>query len=185
MDNRRRNNYSRERKPENRINERIRVPEIRLVGDDVEPGIYKTSEALKITEGLGIDLVEVVPNANPPVCHAIDYNKFLYQKKKREKVVEKKNRENRVKLKEIKFTPNTDDNDVNHKLKKAIEFLSEGDKVKATVQFKGRMITHKEHGTKLLLKFAQSLEEHGVPESLPKMEGRRMIMVIKPKKGKG
>lgn len=181
----RKNNYSRERQPENRVNEKIRVSEIRLVGDDVEPGIYKTSEALKIVEGLGIDLVEIVPGAKPPVCQAIDYNKFLYEKKKREKDSEKRNRENRVKLKEIKFTPNTDDNDVKHKLKKAIEFLSEGDKVKATVQFKGRMITHKEHGTKLLLNFAQSLEEYGVPESLPKLEGRRMIMIIKPKKGKG
>lgn len=170
-------------RPKHRINERIRVPEVRVV-EGLEPGVYKTSEALKKAEDLGLDLVEISPNQKPPICKVIEYNKFLYEQKKKEKELEKRNRENRVKMKEIKFTPNTGENDVNHKLNKAIEFLGDGDKVKATVFFKGRMIVHKELGIKLLLKFSQDLEEHGIPENMPKMEGRKLSMTIKPKKGK-
>jgi translation initiation factor IF-3 len=174
---------NRDKGPKHRINERIRVPEVRVV-EGLEPGVYKTNDALKQAQNLGLDLVEIVPNQKPPICRVIDYKKFLYEQKRREKEQEKKNRENRVKVKELKFTPNTGDNDIKHKLKKAIEFLTDGDKVKCTVQFRGRMIVHKDMGTKLLLQFADNLEEHGIPESLPKMEGRRMSMTIKPKKGK-
>jgi translation initiation factor IF-3 len=183
QNNRRNNRGRRDTGPKHRINERIRVPEVRVV-EGLETGVYKTKDALRQAEELGLDLVEVVANQRPPICRVIDYKKFLYEQKRREKEQEKKNRENRVKVKELKFTPNTGDNDVKHKLKKAIEFLGDGDKVKATVQFKGRMIVHKDLGTKLLLQFAEDLEEHGTPESLPRMEGRRMTMTIKPKKGK-
>lgn len=180
-----RRNFRKRIEPEvkHRINERIRVPEIRVV-DGIEQGIYNTREALKEAQNLGLDLVEIVPNAKPPVCKVIDYGKFLYEEKRKEKEQEKKNRQNRTKVKELKFTPMTGENDVNHKLKKAIEFLDDGDKVKATVQFKGRMIVHKEMGTELLLKFTQDLEEYGVPESMPKLEGRRMSLTIRPKKVK-
>jgi translation initiation factor IF-3 len=170
-------------RPKHRINERIRVPEVRIV-EGLEQGVYKTADALRQAQDLGLDLVEVSPNQKPPICKVIEYNKFMYEQKRRDKELEKRNRENRVKMKEIKFTPNTGDNDVNHKLNKAIEFLGDGDKVKATVFFKGRMIVHKDLGMKLLLKFAQDLEEHGTPENLPKMEGRKMSMTIKPNKGK-
>jgi len=169
--------------PKHRINEKIRIPEIRVV-EGLEPGIYKTKDALDKAQSLGLDLVEVSPNQRPPICKVLDYGKFLYEQKKKEKELEKRNRENRVKMKELKFTPNTGENDVKHKLKKAIEFLEDGDKVKATVFFKGRMIVHKDLGAKLLLNFAQELEEHAVPENMPKMEGRKMSMVLKPKKGK-
>ncbi len=167
-----------------RINEKIRVPEVRLVGEGVENKVYPTREAQKMAQDMSLDLVEIVANQRPPICKIIDYGKFLYEQKKKEKELEKKNRENRVKLKELKFTPTTGKHDIEHKMKKAIEFLGEGDKVKTTVQFKGRMITHKDQGTKLLLNFAQDLEEYGTPEGLPKMEGRRMSMIIKPKRGK-
>lgn len=170
-------------KPKHRINDKIRVPEVRVV-EGLNDGIYKTEEALKRAEDLGLDLVEVVPNQKPPICKVIDYKKFLYEQKKRKKKQEKKNRENEVKVKELKFTPNTGEHDIKHKLEKAIEFLEKGDKVKATVWFKGRMIIHKDSGTKLLLQFVEDLEDYGTAETLPKLEGKRMSMLIKPKKGK-
>jgi len=168
-----------------RVNEKIRVPSVRLVGDNVEQGVYETNEAKKMATEMGMDLVEISPNQKPPVCKIIDYKKFLYQEKKKKKEMEKKNRENRVEVKELRFTPNTDSHDVGHKLNKAIEFLKSGDIVKAIVQFRGREMANTEKGKILLLQFAEDLEEIGVPESLPRMEGRRMSINIKPKKGKG
>lgn len=165
-----------------RINEKIRVPKVRLVGDNVEVGVYSTQEALKIAQDLELDLVEISPNADPPVCKAIDYKKFLYEKKKREKEV-KANAQKTV-IKEIRFGPNTDDHDFNFKAKHAEEFLKDGAKVKAFVQFRGRAIVFKDRGELLLLKLAKQLEEVGSVEQLPKMEGKRMLMFIAPKKKK-
>lgn len=168
-----------------RVNEKIRVPKVRLVGDNVEQGVYDTTKAKDMAKSLGLDLVEISPNQKPPVCKIIDYGKFLYQEKKKKKDMEKKNRENRIEVKELRFTPNTGSNDIAHKLKKAIEFLTEGNIVKAVVQFKGREMNNTEKGNILLLEFAGELSEVGVPESLPRMEGRKMSINIKPKKGKG
>lgn len=171
--------FRRQREPEHRINHLIRVPEVRLVGENVTPGIYSTSEALRITEELGVDLVEVVGNAVPPVCKAIEYNKFLYEKKKKEK--EQKAKQAKNIMKEIRFTPNTDDHDFDFKTKHAENFLKDGAKVKAYVQFKGRMIAFKDRGELLLLKFIKQLEEFGTAESLPKLEGKRMYVTLNPK----
>lgn len=165
-----------------RVNEKIRVPKVRLVGDNVEIGVYSTQEALKIAQDLDLDLVEISPNADPPVCKAIDYKKFLYEKKKREKEV-KANAQKTV-IKEIRFGPNTDDHDFNFKAKHAEEFLKDGAKVKAFVQFRGRAIVFKDRGELLLLKLAKHLEDVGAVEQLPKMEGKRMLMFIAPKKKK-
>jgi translation initiation factor IF-3 len=140
--------------------------------------VYPLEEALKIAEGLGVDLVEVVPTADPPVCRAIDYQKFLYEKKKKEK--ELKSKQGKQVVKEIRFGPNTDEHDFEFKLKHAIRFLEEGDKVKAFVHFKGRTIAYKEKGEILLLKFAQALEPYGKVEMLPKMEGNRMFLFMAP-----
>ena len=151
-----------------------------MVGENVEPGIFQIREALQIAEELGLDLVEISPNANPPVCKVIDYKKFLYEQKRKAK--EMKANAAKVVLKEIRFGPNTDEHDFNFKLKHAIKFLQEGNKVKADVFFKGRTILYKEKGEILLLRFAQELEDYGKVESLPKLEGKRMIMMISPKK---
>lgn len=167
------------KEPEHRINHLIRVPEVRLVGDNVEVGVYPTPKALQIAQGLGLDLVEISPQAVPPVCKAIDYNKFLYEKKRKEKEMKAKSKT--AELKEIRFTPNTDDHDFDFKAKHAIEFLKEGNKVKAYVQFKGRAIQFQDRGQLLLLKFAERLAETGVLENLPKMEGRRMLAMFAPK----
>jgi len=164
---------------EHRINQMIRVPQVRLVGDNVDGGIYPTQEALKKAESQGLDLVEISPTADPPVCKIIDYNKFLYDKKKKEKELKAKNKTSEVK--EIRFTPNTDDHDFDFKAKHAENFLKEGNKVKAYVQFKGRSIQFKDRGELLLLKFADRLKELGVLESMPKMEGRRMLAMFAPK----
>lgn len=139
-----------------------------------------TSEALRLAEASGLDLVEISPKADPPVCKIIDYRKFLYEQKKKEK--EMKAKQSKIVLKEIRFGPNTDEHDFNFKLKHAIKFLSEGAKVKAYVFFRGRSIVYKEKGEILLLKFATELEEHGIVEQMPKLEGKRMIMLINPKK---
>lgn len=157
----------------------IRVPEVRLVGDNVTAGIYNTPEALRIAQSQGLDLVEISPGANPPVCKIIDYNKFLYEEKKKKKEMKAKAKTSEVK--EIRFTPNTDDHDFEFKVKHAEKFLSEGDKVKAHVQFKGRAIMFKERGEFLLLKFADRLKEFGALEGLPKMEGKRMLVIFAPK----
>lgn len=170
-------------KEQYRINERIRVREVRLVGDNVEQGVYPTSQALKIAEDQGLDLVEISPNAAPPVCRVIDYQKFLYQQKKRQK--EQKAKSVKVVVKEIRFGPQTDDHDYAFKLKHAKGFLEEGAKVKAYVFFKGRSILFKEQGEVLLLRFANDLEDFGRVEQMPLLEGKRMIIVLTPKKGAG
>ena len=170
-------------KEQYRINERIRVREVRLVGDNVDQGVYPTSQALKIAEDQGLDLVEISPNAAPPVCRVIDYQKFLYQQKKRQK--EQKAKSVKVVVKEIRFGPQTDDHDYAFKLKHAKGFLEEGAKVKAYVFFKGRSILFKEQGEVLLLRFANDLEDYGRVEQMPLLEGKRMIIVLTPKKGAG
>lgn len=166
--------------PEHRINERIVANEVRLVGENVEQGVYSRSEALRLAQEQEVDLVEISPNAVPPVCRLIDYKKFLYDQKKKQK--EMKAKQVNVTVKEIRFGPNTDDHDFDFKLKHAINFLKEGSKVRAHVFFKGRSIVFKERGEILLLKFVQDLAEYGVPEQLPKLEGKKMFVVINPKK---
>jgi len=157
------------------------VPQIRLVGDNIEnPGIYALRDALKLADELDLDLVEISPKADPPVCKIIDYSKFLYQQKKKQK--EMKAKATKIVVKEIRFGPQTDEHDFNFKLKHAQKFLKEGAKVKAFVFFKGRSILFKEQGEILLLKLATSLEDLGVVEQLPKLEGKRMTMYISPKK---
>ena len=164
---------------EHRINHHIRVPQVRLVGDNVTVGVYPTQEALKMAQEQQLDLVEISPQADPPVCKIIDYNKFLYDKKKKEK--EAKANAKVSEVKEIRFTPNTDEHDFNFKAKHAENFLKEGNKVKAYVQFKGRAIQFQDRGKLLLLKFAERLTDIGVLESMPKMEGRRMLAMFAPK----
>ncbi|TAE14449.1 MAG: translation initiation factor IF-3 [Bacteroidetes bacterium] len=171
--------FQKQQEPEHRINERIRVPQVRLVGENITVGIYPTAEALKIAQDLELDLVEISPNADPPVCKAIDYKKFLYEKKKKEKEMKANAKQSEVK--EIRFTPGTDDHDFDFKAKHALEFLKEGNKVKAYVQFKGRAIMFQDRGQLLLLKFAERLAEVGVLEGLPKMEGKRMLAMFAPK----
>lgn len=186
--NRRRDN----RQSQFRVNENIRVPEIRLVGDNMDDisrvagktldagNVFQTRQARTWAEDLGLDLVEISPNAKPPVCKIIDYNKFLYEKKKREK--ELKSKTSKTVIKEIRFGPNTDDHDFEFKLRHAQKFLEEGAKVKAYVMFRGRSIVFKERGELLLLRFLKELEEFGSAEMLPKMEGRRMTVIVSPKK---
>ena len=166
-----------------RINNKIYgVNEVRLVGDNVEQGIYPFSQALRMAEDMGLDLVEISPTAVPVVCRIIEYKKFLYDLKKKQKEIKAK--QTVAEVKEIRFGPNTDEHDVNFKLKHARAFLEEGHKVKAFVFFRGRSIVFKERGEILLLKFAQDLEDVGVVESMPKLEGKRMIMYFIPKKKK-
>lgn len=165
---------------EHRLNREISVPQVRLVGDGVEPTVMPTSKALALAEEQELDLVEISPKAEPPVCKIMDYKKFLYEKKKKEK--ELKAKAHKTEIKEIRFSPNTDDHDLDFKKKHAIKFLQEGAKVKIYVQFKGRAIMFKERGELLLLQFAQSLEEYGALESMPNLEGKRMIAFIAPKK---
>jgi translation initiation factor IF-3 len=153
---------------------------VRLVGEDIEQGVYSTDVALKMAVDKDMDLVEISPNADPPVCKIVDYNKFLYSQKKKDK--ELKAKQAKVVMKEIRFGPNTDDHDFEFKLNHAKKFLSEGAKVKAYVFFKGRTIVFKERGEILLLRFAQELEEFATVEQLPKLEGKRMIMMFNPKK---
>jgi translation initiation factor IF-3 len=164
---------------EHRINDRIRVPNVRLVQDGVEPRVLSTREALDIAKGEGLDLVEIAPNADPPVVKIIDYSKFKYDQKKKQK--ELKTKAHKVVLKEIRFGPNTDEHDYEFKLKHAIGFLKSGFKVKAYVHFHGRSIVFKDRGEILLLKFAQALEDVAKVEDLPKLEGKRMILMLSPK----
>lgn len=163
-----------------RVNEQIHAREVRIVGDDTETQVMPIAKALQIAERKGLDLVEISPNAVPPVCRLIDYSKFLYQQKKRQK--EMKAKQVKIEVKEVRFGPQTDDHDYNFKLKHAKEFLSEGNKVKAYVFFKGRSILFKEQGKVLLLRFANDLEEYGKVEQMPVLEGKRMILFIAPKK---
>jgi translation initiation factor IF-3 len=156
------------------------VPQVRLVGDNIEnPGIYPLREALRIADEMELDLVEISPKADPPVCKIIDYSKFLYQQKKKQK--EMKAKTVKVVVKEIRFGPQTDEHDFNFKLRHAEKFLKEGAKVKAFVFFKGRSILFKEQGEILLLKLATALEELGSVEQMPRLEGKRMTMYITPK----
>ena len=164
----------------NLINEQIRAREVRLVGDNVEGGIYSIHEALKIAEDLELDLVEISAQADPPVCKVLDYQKYLYQQKKKQKEIKAK--ATKVVIKEIRFGPQTDDHDYNFKLKHAMGFLKEGSKVKAYVFFKGRSILFKEQGEVLLLRFANDLEDYGKVEQMPLLEGKRMIIMLSPKK---
>lgn len=163
-----------------RINEKITAQEIRLVGDNVEVGVYNLNKALSLAREMELDLVEISPKASPPVCKILEYKKFLYEQKKREKAL--KSKATKVIIKEIRFGPQTDEHDYEFKKKHAIKFLTEGAKLKAFVFFKGRSIVFKEQGQILLLRLAQDLEEHGKVEQLPKLEGKRMIMFITPKK---
>ena len=151
-----------------------------MVGDGVEAKITPLEEALKTANRLGLDLVEISPKAEPPVCKIIDYKKFIYDQKKRQKAIKAKTV--KVVIKELRFGPNTGEHDFNFKLKHAEKFLQDGAKVKAFVFFRGRTIIFKENGEILLLRLAQALEEFGVVESMPKLEGKRMIMLIAPKK---
>ena len=167
---------------EHNINEFIKAPQVRLVGDNVEQGVFSLGEARAIAEEQELDLVEISPNANPPVCKVIDYNKFIYEQKKKLKEI-KANAKQTV-IKEIRFGPNTNDHDFQFKLKHAISFLEDGEKVRAYVHFKGRAIVYKEQGEILLLKFAQALEDVGKVEQLPKFEGKRMFLIVGPKSGK-
>ncbi len=181
------------KEPQHRINNFIRVPEIRLVGDNmeeisqvagrkIESGVYPTREVQRWANDLELDLVEISPKAAPPVCRIIDYKKFLYIKKKKEKEIKAK--AVKTVVKEIRFGPNTDDHDFDFKLRHAKKFLEEGAKVKAYVHFRGRTIVFKDRGQLLLLRFLKELEDFGAAEALPKMEGRRMIVIISPKKSK-
>ena len=170
-------------KDQYRINEKIRVREVRLVGDSVEQGVYTISEALKIASDQDLDLIEISPSAVPPVCRVADYQKFLYQQKKRQK--EQKAKSVKIVVKEIRFGPQTDDHDYNFKLKHAKSFLEEGSKVKAYVFFKGRSFLFKEQGEILLLRFANDLEDYGKVEQMPLLEGKRMIIMLTPRKAGG
>ncbi len=174
--------FRKEQQQEHRTNHMIRVPQVRLVGENVEVGVYSTQEAQRMAQDQGLDLVEISPAADPPVCKIIDYNKFLYEKKKKEKEMKAKSKVSEVK--EIRFTPNTDDHDFDFKSKHAENFLKDGNKVKAYVQFKGRAIMFKERGELLLLKFAERLVEVGTLESMPKLEGKRMFAIFAPKSQK-
>lgn len=167
---------------EHRINERITAPRVRLVGENVEAGVYTLVQALKLAEELEVDLVEIAQDADPPVCKLVDYNKFLYDQKKKQKEIKAK--ATKVVVKEIRFGPQTDDHDFNFKLNHARKFLQEGSKVKSYVFFKGRSIMFKDQGEVMLLRFATELEEDGKVESMPSMEGKRMIMMLAPKKKK-
>lgn len=167
-------------KQQYRVNEQIRVREVRIVGDDIESCVISISKALQMAEQRGVDLVEISPNAEPPVCRLIDYSKFIYQQKKHQKEIKAK--QVKVDVKEIRFGPQTDDHDYNFKLKHAQGFLNDGDKVKAYVFFKGRSILFKEQGEVLLLRFAADLEEYAKVEQMPQLEGKRMIMFLAPKK---
>ena len=174
--------FNRQPEPEHRINDKIRVPQVRLVGENVTVGVYPTEEARRIATEQELDLVEISPNADPPVCKVIDYKKFLYEKKRKEKEMKANAKQSEVK--EIRFTPGTDDHDFDFKAKHAENFLKDGNKVKAYVQFKGRAIMFQDRGQLLLLKFAERLAEVGVLESMPKMEGKRMLAMFAPKSAK-
>ncbi|MDR1527627.1 MAG: translation initiation factor IF-3 [Dysgonamonadaceae bacterium] len=167
-------------KDQYRVNDRIRAKEVRVVGENVEQGIYPISEALRMAQDRELDLIEISPNADPPVCRIADYQKFLYQQKKRQK--EQKAKSVKIVVKEIRFGPQTDDHDYNFKLKHAKSFLEEGAKVKAYVFFKGRSILFKEQGEVLLFRFANDLEDYGKVEQMPALEGKKMIIMLAPKK---
>jgi len=165
-----------------RVNTEIRHPQIRIVGDGVESKVCTVNEAIRIAQTLDVDVVEINSNASPPVCKLIRYDKFLYEEKRKIKEKEKRDREQRVEVKELRFGPNTDTHDLEFKTRHAINFLNEGDKVKAVIKFTGREIIFKEQGERLLLQLAEKLQEYGIAESMPKLEGKRMFMTFRPKK---
>lgn len=165
-----------------KVNEKITATHVRVVGENIKIGIYPIKQALEMSEDEGLDLVEISPKADPPVCKIIDYSKFKYEQKKKQKEIKAKAQ--KTIIKEIRFGPNTDDHDFNFKLKHAIKFLSEGAKLKAYVHFVGRTIVFKERGEILLLRFAQALEEYGKVEQLPKLERKRMYVILAPKSKK-
>ena len=162
-----------------KVNDKITAYQVRVVGENVKVDVYPTSQAIKLAQEQGLDLVEISPNADPPVCKIIDYSKFKYEQKKKQKEIKAKAQ--KTVIKEIRFGPNTDEHDYNFKLKHAIKFLEEGAKVKAFVHFAGRSIVFKDRGEILLLKFAQALEEYGKVEQLPKLEGKRMFLIMSSK----
>lgn len=163
-----------------KINSKITARAVRLIGDNVVPGVYDISKAMSMAVSKGLDLVEISSKADPPVCKIIDYSKFKYEQKKKSKVT----KSNRLSVKEIRFSPNTSDHDFNFKLRHAIKFLNDGSTVKLYVQFIGRAITYKERGELLLLKFVKELEEYGKIDSMPKLEGKRMLVMVTPKSKK-
>ncbi|MBV6484242.1 MAG: Translation initiation factor IF-3 [Flavobacteriales bacterium] len=165
-----------------RVNDRIFAKEVRVIADGVEPAVYPIAKALEMAREMELDLVEISPNAVPPVCKLVDYKKFLYDQKKKQKEIKAKAQ--KVEVKEIRFGPNTDEHDFDFKVKHAIKFINEGSKVKAFVFFKGRAIVFKDRGEILLLRMAQALEDIAVVESMPKLEGKKMIMFLTPKKKK-
>jgi translation initiation factor IF-3 len=175
-------NFKKKEQEKHRINGFITSTEIRLVGDNIHQGVYSIREALRMANEQHLDLVEISPNANPPVCKIVDYQKFLYDQKKKEKENAQKQKLSNKELKEIRFTANTDDNDIEVKKRKIIEFLEKGHKVKALVIFKGREIQHKDRGEILLLNLANDIQEFGKVEGLPKLDGKNMHMMISPKK---
>lgn len=162
-----------------RINGRITATQVRVVQDDMEPRVMDVASAIELAEKASLDLVEIAPNAEPPVCRIVDYSKFKYEQKRKQKEIKAKAQ--KAVLKEIRFGPNTDDHDFEFKLKHAMNFLKEGSKVKAYVQFQGRAIIYKERGEILLLKFAQSLEDYCKVEQMPLLEGKRMMIMLVPK----
>ncbi len=163
-----------------RTNERIRAKEVRVIDEEGQVGVMTPQEALRIARDRGLDLVEVAPTANPPVCKIIDFGKYLYEQKKR--AHEAKKKQVTIEVKEIKFRPATDQHDYNFKMKHAQEILQDGNKVKATIRFKGREITHKELGAALLDRLTADLSEFGIPEARPRLEGMQMIAIFNPKK---
>ena len=163
-----------------RINHAICTPVVRLVGEDAEARILNLREALDIAQSMELDLVEISPQANPPVCKVMDYQKYLYELKKKQKEIKSKTA--KVSIKEIRLGPNTDEHDFNFKVKHAIGFLQEGNKVKVDVFFKGRSIMYKDQGELMLLNFAKACEEQGKPDQMPRLEGKRMIMILSPMK---
>ncbi|MFI3267571.1 MAG: translation initiation factor IF-3, partial [Rikenellaceae bacterium] len=170
------------REAAHKINDKITAKQVRIVGDEIESKVLSIAEALKIADQQNLDLVEISPKAEPPVCRIVDYQKFLYQQKRKAKEIKAKT--TKVVIKEIRFGPNTDDHDYNFKLKHAENFLKDGSKVKAYVFFRGREIVFKDQGEILLLRFATDLEELAKVEQLPKLEGKRMILILAPKNKK-
>jgi translation initiation factor IF-3 len=164
------------------VNERITAQRVRVIGENIKVDVYPIQQAIKLAQEQNLDLVEISPNADPPVCKVVDYSKFKYEQKKKQKEIKAKTV--KVVIKEIRFGPNTEEHDFNFKVKHAENFLKEGSKVKATVTFFGRSIVYKERGEILLLKFAQALEEFGKVEAMPRLEGKRMSMLLMPKAGK-
>lgn len=163
-------------------NKEIKYREVRLVGDNITQGIYTTNDALSLAEEQELDLVLINENGKPPVCKIIDYHKMIYNEKKKLKELQKKNKMNAVNIKEIRLSPNISEGDILHKINNAISFLKSGDKVKFVMKFKGRQIVHDKIGQKTLLDVSNRLSEYGIPESMPKMEGRNLQIQFKPKK---